>query len=246
MLFSKVSHSLKYYFLYLYLSHFKLIDFILFTLYFLLLPFYLVFMFTIGIAGGTGSGKTTVVKKIMERIPADRVAFVPQDSYYRDSSHLPMEERQQINFDHPDSLEFELLVDHIRKLKAGVSVQQPIYSYLTCTRAQETIPVEPREVIILEGILIYTHMPLVKEIDMKVFVDADSDDRLGRVIVRDMMERGRDVKKVLERYEKTVKPMHLQFIEPSKRYADIIIPQGGMNDVAISILLNTIEKKLNL
>lgn len=203
-------------------------------------------MFTIGIAGGTGSGKTTVVKKIMERIPADRVAFVPQDSYYRDSSHLPMEERQQINFDHPDSLEFELLVDHIRKLKAGVSVQQPIYSYLTCTRAQETIPVEPREVIILEGILIYTHMPLVKEIDMKVFVDADSDDRLGRVIVRDMMERGRDVKKVLERYEKTVKPMHLQFIEPSKRYADIIIPQGGMNDVAISILLNTIEKKLNL
>ena len=203
-------------------------------------------MFTIGIAGGTGSGKTTVVKKIMERIPADRVAFVPQDSYYRDSSHLPMEERQQINFDHPDSLEFELLVDHIQKLKEGVSVQQPIYSYLTCTRAQETIPVEPKDVIILEGILIYTHMPLVKEIDMKVFVDADSDDRLGRVIVRDMMERGRDVKKVLERYEKTVKPMHLQFIEPSKRYADIIIPQGGMNEVAISMLLNTIEKKLNL
>ncbi len=203
-------------------------------------------MFTIGRAGGTDSGKTTVVKKIMERIPADRVAFVPQDSYYRDSSHLPMEERQQINFDHPDSLEFELLVDHIQKLKEGVSVQQPIYSYLTCTRAQETIPVEPKDVIILEGILIYTHMPLVKEIDMKVFVDADSDDRLGRVIVRDMMERGRDVKKVLERYEKTVKPMHLQFIEPSKRYADIIIPQGGMNEVAISMLLNTIEKKLNL
>ena len=203
-------------------------------------------MFTIGIAGGTGSGKTTVVKKIMERIPADRVAFVPQDSYYRDSSHLPMEERQQINFDHPDSLEFDLLVDHIRKLKAGVPVDQPIYSYLTCSRASETIPVEPKEVIILEGILIYTHMPLVKEIDMKVFVDADSDDRLGRVIVRDMMERGRDVKRVLDRYEKTVKPMHLQFIEPSKRYADIIIPQGGMNEVAISILLNTIEKKLNL
>ena len=203
-------------------------------------------MFTIGIAGGTGSGKTTVVKKILERIPENRVAFVPQDSYYKDSSHLPLEERQQINFDHPDSLEWDLLVDHIRKLKQGKEVNQPIYSYLTCTRAEETIPVKPKEVIILEGILIYTHMPLVQEIDIKVFVDADSDDRLGRVIERDMMERGRDVKKVLERYEKTVKPMHLQFIEPSKRYADIIVPQGGMNEVAISILLNTIEKKLNL
>ncbi|MEN8203827.1 MAG: uridine kinase [Bacteroidota bacterium] len=203
-------------------------------------------MFTIGIAGGTGSGKTTVVKKILERIPEDRVALVPQDAYYKDNSHLPLEERQQINFDHPDSLEWNLLVDHIRKLKKGKMVDQPIYSYLTCTRAHETIPVEPKEVIILEGILIYTHMPLVKEIDIKVFVDADSDDRLGRVIQRDMMERGRDVKKVLDRYEKTVKPMHLQFIEPSKRYADIIVPQGGMNEVAISILLNTIEKKLNL
>jgi len=203
-------------------------------------------MFTIGIAGGTGSGKTTVVKKILERIPRDRVALVPQDSYYKDSSHLPMEERQQINFDHPDSLEWDLLVKHIRLLKKGKPIEQPIYSYLTCSRAKETIPVEPKEVIILEGILIYTHMPLVKEIDIKVFVDADSDDRLGRVIRRDMMERGRDVQKVLDRYEKTVKPMHLQFIEPSKRYADIIVPQGGMNEVAISILLNTIEKKLNL
>jgi uridine kinase len=203
-------------------------------------------MLTIGIAGGTGSGKTTVVNKILGRIPRDLVALVPQDAYYYDNSHLPLEERQQINFDHPDSLEFDLLVDHIRKLKAGMTVQQPIYSYLTCTRAEETLTVEPREVIILEGILIYTHQPLVEEIDIKVFVDADSDDRLGRVIERDIMERGRDVKKVLERYEKTVKPMHLQFIEPSKRYADIIVPQGGMNEVAISILLNTIEKKLNL
>lgn len=203
-------------------------------------------MFTIGIAGGTGSGKTTVVNKIMERIPGDRVALVPQDSYYKDNSHLPLEERQLMNFDHPDSLEFDLLVKHIRQLKKGKPVEQPIYSYLTCTRAKETITVEPREIIILEGILIYTHLPLINEIDIKVFVDADSDDRLGRVIERDMMERGRDVKTVLERYEKTVKPMHLQFIEPSKRYADIIVPQGGMNEVAISILLNTIEKKLNL
>ncbi len=201
-------------------------------------------MFTIGIAGGTGSGKTTVVRKILEKVPRDRVALVPQDSYYRDSSHLPLEERQKINFDHPDSLEFDLLTKHIRLLKAGKPVKQPIYSYLTCTRSEEYVLIEPRDVIILEGILIYTHMPLVREIDTKVFVDADSDDRLGRVIERDMMERGRDVKKVLDRYQETVKPMHLQFIEPSKRYADIIIPQGGMNEVAISILLNTIEKKL--
>ena len=203
-------------------------------------------MFIIGIAGGTGSGKSTVVNKILERIPASHVALVPQDSYYKDSSHLPLEERQKINFDHPDSLEFDLLVEHLRLMKEGWSVEQPIYSYLTCTRSKETVTVEPRDVVIVEGILIYTHMPLVREIDIKVFVDADSDDRLGRVIERDMMERGRSVQQVLERYEKTVKPMHLQFIEPSKRYADIIVPQGGLNEVAISILLHTIEKKLNL
>jgi len=201
-------------------------------------------MFVIGIAGGTGSGKTTVVRKILDKVSRDHVALMPQDSYYRDNSHLPLEERQKINFDHPDSLEWELLTEHVRRLKRGEAVDQPLYSYLTCTRADETTLVEPREVIILEGILIYSHMPLVKEIDLKVFVDADSDDRLGRVIERDMMERGRDVKKVLERYEATVKPMHLQFIEPSKRYADIIVPQGGENEVAISLLLNTIEKIL--
>jgi uridine kinase len=203
-------------------------------------------MFIIGIAGGTGSGKTTVVNKILERIPASRVALVPQDSYYKDSSHLPMELRQQINFDHPDSLEFDLLVDHIQRMKKGEAVEQPMYSYLTCTRSQETVRVEPRDVVIVEGILIYTHMPLVNEIDLKVFVDADADDRLGRVIQRDMQERGRNVEQVLERYELTVKPMHLQFIEPSKRVADVIVPQGGRNEVAISVLLNTIEKKLSL
>jgi uridine kinase len=174
------------------------------------------------------------------------VALVPQDSYYKDSSHLPLEERQQINFDHPDSLEFDLLVDHIRKMKSGEAVDQPKYSYLTCTRSEETVRVEPRDVVIVEGILIYTHMPLVEEIDLKVFVDADADDRLGRVIQRDMKERGRDVMQVLDRYELTVKPMHLQFIEPSKRVADVIVPQGGRNEVAISVLLNTIEKKLKL
>jgi len=203
-------------------------------------------MFIIGIAGGTGSGKTTVVNKILERIPASRVALVPQDSYYKDSSHLPMEVRQQINFDHPDSLEFELLVEHLQRMRLGKAVEQPIYSYLSCTRSEETIRVEPRDVVIVEGILIYTHMPLVKEIDLKVFVDADADDRLGRVIKRDMQERGRNVEQVLERYELTVKPMHLQFIEPSKRVADVIVPQGGKNEVAISVLLNTIKKKLSL
>ena len=203
-------------------------------------------MFIMGIAGGTGSGKTTVVNKILEAIPSSQVALMPQDSYYKDSGHLPLEERQKINFDHPDSLEWDLLVDHIRQLKDGNSVEQPRYSYLTCTRSEDTLTVEPREVVIVEGILIYTHMPLVDAIDLKVFVDADADDRLGRVIHRDMEERGRTVQQVLERYEKTVKPMHLQFIEPSKRVADVIVPQGGRNEVAISVLLNTIRHKLKL
>ena len=202
-------------------------------------------MFIIGIAGGTGSGKTTVVNKILEAIPASHVALIPQDSYYKDSGHLPLEERQKINFDHPDSLEFDLLVEHILRLKEGKPVEQPRYSYLTCTRSEDTLTVEPRDVVIVEGILIYTHMPLVEAIDLKVFVDADADDRLGRVIHRDMEERGRSVQQVLDRYEKTVKPMHLQFIEPSKRVADVIVPQGGKNEVAISVLLNTIQHKLN-
>jgi len=197
-------------------------------------PLKFTFMFVIGIAGGTGSGKTTV----------DQVSFLSQDCYYRDNSHLPLKQRQEINFDHPDAIEFDLLTEHIRQLKQGGVVEQPTYSYLTCTRQNEVIPVHSRPVIIVEGILIYTYQPLVDLIDIKVFVDADADDRLSRVIHRDMTERGRTAGMVLERYEKTVKPMHLQFIEPSKRYADIIVPQGGMNHVAIDILLNTIEKKL--
>jgi len=201
-------------------------------------------MFVIGIAGGTGSGKTTVVKKIRRSLEKDQVSFLWQDSYYRDNSHLPLEQRQEINFDHPDAIEFDLLTEHVRMLKEGRPVEQPTYSYLSCTRQEEVIPVNPRPVIIVEGILIYTHQPLVDLMDIKVFVDADADDRLSRVIQRDMSERGRTAETVLERYEKTVKPMHLQFIEPSKRYADIIVPQGGMNHVAIDILLNTIEKKL--
>ncbi|MCB8963433.1 MAG: uridine kinase [Bacteroidales bacterium] len=201
-------------------------------------------MLIIGIAGGTGSGKTTVVNRIIESLPQGEVVVIPQDSYYRDSSHLPLEQRQEINFDHPDSIEFELLVEHIRLLKEGKPIEQPIYSYLTCTRAKETINIQPRHVVIVEGILIFSCEELRKLMDIKVFVDADADDRLSRVIARDIVERGRSVNKVLTRYERTVKPMHLQFIEPTKRYADIIVPQGGNNSVAINILTSIIEKTL--
>ncbi len=201
-------------------------------------------MLVVGIAGGTGSGKTTVVNRIVSLLPKGEVVVIPQDSYYLDSSHLPIEERQEINFDHPASIEFELLVEHVRKLKEGHTIEQPIYSYLTCTRAKETFPIAPRHVIIIEGILVLTNPDLRDLMDVKVFVDADPDDRLSRVILRDIVERGRSVNKVLERYEKTVKPMYLQFIEPTKRYADIIVPQGGNNLVAINILASLIEKTL--
>jgi uridine kinase len=201
-------------------------------------------MLIIGIAGGTGSGKTTVVRKILQRLPQGEVVILPQDSYYRDSGHLPLEERLEINFDHPASIEFELLVKHLKELKKGKTIEQPIYSYLTCTRSSETIPIKPCHVIIVEGILVLTNPELRKMMDLKVFVDADADDRLIRVINRDIIERGRSVNKVMERYECTVKPMHLQFIEPSKRFADLIIPQGGNNHIAIDILTKYIENNL--
>ncbi|MCD6201613.1 MAG: uridine kinase [Bacteroidales bacterium] len=201
-------------------------------------------MLIVGIAGGTGSGKTTVVRKIIERLPAGEVAVLPQDAYYRDNSHLPLEQRQEINFDHPSSIEFSLLVKHLKMLKAGKIIQRPVYSYLSCTRARETVTISPKHVIVVEGILILTDEALRDQMDIKVYVDADADDRLSRVIQRDIRERGRSVDKVLERYDKTVKPMHLQFIEPTKRYADIIVPQGGSNVVAIDILTTIIEKNL--
>lgn len=201
-------------------------------------------MLIIGIAGGTGSGKTTVVRKVLESLPASEVVILPQDSYYRDSSYLPLEERLEMNFDHPNSIEFELLVKHLKDLRKGKAIDQPIYSYLTCTRSDETILVNPCHVIIIEGILVLTNPELRKMMDLKVFVDADADDRLIRVINRDIVERGRSVNKVMERYELTVKPMHQQFIEPSKRFADLIIPQGGNNHIAIDILTKYIENKL--
>lgn len=202
-------------------------------------------MLIVGIAGGTGSGKTTVVNKIIKNLPKGSVTLVPQDSYYKDNSHLPLEERQKLNFDHPASIEWPLLTSHIRDLKNGKAVEQPKYSYLTCTRSADTIRVEPKNVVILEGILILTHRPLCDLMDIKVYVDTDADDRLGRVIMRDIEERGRSVRAVLERYGKTVKPMHLEFIEPSKRYADVIIPQGGDNKVGIGILTTLILQHLS-
>ena len=201
-------------------------------------------MIIIGIAGGTGSGKSTVAKEILSQLPDGDIAFLPQDSYYKDSSHLPMDKRIEINFDHPDSIEFDLLISHIKELKKGNSVQQPIYSYITCSRAEETVLIKPAKIIVVEGILIFTDRELRKLMDLKVFVDADADDRLIRVINRDIVERGRSVNSVIERYQKVLKPMHLQFIEPTKRYADLIIPEGGHNKVAISILQHYIDNKL--
>ena len=200
-------------------------------------------MLVIGIAGGSGSGKTTVVKEIARRMqPHEDVVVIPQDSYYKDQGHLPMEERQALNFDHPDSIDWKLLVAQLRDLKAGKAIDEPTYSYITCTRQAETVHVEPADIIIVEGILIFTCKELMRELDIKVFVDADDDDRLMRVITRDIVERGKDVEWVIDRYTKTVKPMYLQFIAPSKRYADIIVPQGGHNKVAINVLLSGVRK----
>lgn len=201
-------------------------------------------MLIIGIAGGSGSGKTTVVKKITKSLPPGSVSIIYQDAYYRDNGHLSSEEKRKINFDHPSSIEFNLLVDHLTRLKKGESIGMPIYSYVTCARARETIPVKPTKVIIVDGILILTNQRLRKELDIKVYVDADPDDRLMRIIWRDIEERGRNFKQVLDHYQKFVKPMHLLFIEPNKRYADIIIPQGGKNQIAIDILKSRIKENL--
>lgn len=201
-------------------------------------------MLVIGIAGGSGSGKTTVVRKISERLDKN-VVVIPQDCYYKDCGDLSAEEKRNHNFDHPDSIEWDLLCKHISDLKSGKAVEQPVYSFIDCARSKtETRHVEPADVIIVEGILVFTCKELMDHMDIKLFVDADDDDRLMRVIERDITERGKDTLWVIERYTRTVKPMYLQFIEPSKRYADIIIPQGGHNRVAIDILTATVEKAL--
>ncbi len=202
-------------------------------------------MLIIGIAGGSGSGKSTVVNQIIKRLPKESVTVIPQDAYYKDNGHKSTEERAKINFDHPSSIEWNLLIRHLVTLREGNSIEMPMYSYVTCARSKETIPVTPSRVIIVEGILILTNPRLRKSMDIKVFVDADGDDRLMRIIWRDIEERGRSFQQVLEHYEGFVKPMHLQFIEPTKRYADIIVPQGGQNKVAIDILSSRIGSHLN-
>lgn len=202
-------------------------------------------MLIIGIAGGTGSGKTTVVNKIIKSLPPGEVAVIPQDSYYKDSSHVPVEERSKINFDEPNAIEWSLLVEQLKELKEGKTIQMPTYSYLTCTRQEETVPVAPADVIIVEGILVLTDPVLRDMLDVKVFVDADPDDRLIRVIARDCIERGRTPQIVIDRYQDVLKPMHLQHIEPCKRYADLIVPQGGSNTVAINLLTDYIGSRLS-
>jgi uridine kinase len=201
-------------------------------------------MLIIGIAGGSGCGKTTVVKEIIRRLPKNSVSVIPQDAYYWDNGHLTPQEKLEINFDHPNSIEWGLLVKHLDMLRKGKDIEMPVYSYVACARSNETIRVEPKKVVIVEGILIFTDPELLKRLDIKVFVDAESDDRLTRIIRRDTVERGRDCMQVLEHYSKWVKPMHLQFIEPTKRYADIIVPQGGENKVAVQVLASRIQMKL--
>ena len=202
-------------------------------------------MLIIGIAGGTGSGKTTVVRKIMERLPADQVGIISQDSYYKDSSHLPMELRQQINFDEPAAFDWDLLIEHLNMLNNGVGVEMPTYSYLTCSRQEETVPMAPHKVVLVEGILVLSDERLRNMMDIKVFVDAEADDRLVRVINRDCVERGRTPQMVIDRYESVLKPMHNLHIEPAKKFADIIVPQGGHNDVAVNLLTDYIKSQLN-
>ncbi|MBX2845075.1 MAG: uridine kinase [Saprospiraceae bacterium] len=198
----------------------------------------------IGIAGGTGSGKTTVVEKIIDLFNEDQVALLSQDSYYKDNSHLTMEQRNAINYDHPDSIDFSLLCQHLLELKEGRNIAQPTYSYQEHNRLPETRFTEAKKVTIVEGILIFTLKELRDLCDVKVFVDTPDDERLIRRIRRDLKERGRDIEEILCRYEDTLRPMHLQFIEPTKRYADIIVPEGGNNSVAIRIIANTIKDKL--
>jgi uridine kinase len=203
-------------------------------------------MLVIGIAGGSGSGKTSVVNKIIKSLPKDKVSVLSQDAYYKDNGDLTQEERDKINFDHPSSIEFSLLIKDIESLISGKSIRMPTYSYITCRRGKETIPVDPGEVLIVEGILIFTDKKLRDLFDLKVFVDTDSDDRIIRIIQRDVNERGRGLDKSIRHYETFVKPMHVTFIEPTKQFADIIIPVGGHNDKGIDIVTSKIKQTLGI
>lgn len=201
-------------------------------------------MLIIGIAGGTGSGKTTVVRSILDSLPREEVAVIPQDCYYNDNKHIPLEERLKMNYDEPAAIEWSLLCEHLQQLKDGKTIQMPTYDFITCARLDKTITVEPREVVVVEGILVLADKPLRDMMDVRVFVDADADDRLIRVIHRDCIERGRTPQMVIDRYSETLKPMHELYIEPSKRYADLIVPQGGHNKVAVKLLTDYIRSLL--
>ena len=198
----------------------------------------------LGIAGGTGSGKTTVAFEILERVGQKHVSYVPHDSYYKDLGDLPPNQKREINFDHPDSLDTELMIEHVKQLKKGKAIDMPVYDFSTHTRTKECIHVEPNPVILVEGILIFTEPRLRSLFDVKLFVDTDADVRLVRRIRRDINERGRTIESVLEQYQKTVRPMHLEFVEPSKRYADVIIPEGGYNQVALDMVTARLDSLL--
>jgi len=198
----------------------------------------------IGIAGGTGSGKTTVAQEILRRVGPDKIAYLPHDAYYKDHSHLSPEERALVNYDHPDSLETSLLVTHIQALKRGQTIERPVYDFTTHSRTKQTVRVEPRPIILVEGILIFVEPELRELFDVKIFVDTDADIRFIRRLRRDIQERGRTVESVIEQYLRTVRPMHLEFVEPSKRYADVIIPEGGFNEVALDMVIARIHHLL--
>jgi len=201
-------------------------------------------MLVIGIAGGTGSGKTTVVNQILNELPADEVCVISQDSYYKETHDLSYQQRTKINFDHPNAIDFNLLVEHIKDLKQNNIIEQPVYSFVTHNRVKDTLITHPRKVVIVEGILIFNSKDLRDLFDIKIFVHADADERLIRRIRRDIEERGRDVNEVLTRYQNTLKPMHQQFIEPTKSFADIIIPNDRYNTVAVDIVRTVISQKL--
>ena len=191
---------------------------------------------TIGVAGGSGAGKSTVAKVILERLDADRIAYVPHDSYYRDLSELPRDQRALINFDHPNSLESELFVEHVRQLQQGKAIDVPIYDFTTHSRTEETRRVHPQPIILVEGILIFTEARMRELFDVRIYIDADPDIRIIRRIQRDISDRGRSLDSVINQWLQTVRPMHLEFVEPSKRYADVIIPRGGFNEIAIDMV----------
>jgi uridine kinase len=198
----------------------------------------------VGIAGGTASGKTTVARKIHEALAGSRVAFIDQDSYYRDLSDLTLEERRELNFDHPDAFDTDLLVHHLRVLKAGVAIEKPVYNFVTSTREKRTVPVHPAELVLIEGILVLHIEAIRKELDVRIFVDAEDDVRIIRRLTRDIKERGRDFDHVVAQYFRHVRPMHMGFVEPSKRHADIIVPHGGNNETAIDMLVGALRGRM--